>query len=269
MNDTVTIADDFTVKRIGLGTNRIEGNHQSQSVLRKAVDIGMNFIDTAAAYTHGVSEMVIGNTLAPYPENVIVATKGGMHHPDFHINSRPEALERQLETSLVHLKLKQIPLYFLHRVDPNVPLNDSILALKAMQHEGKIKHIGLSEVTVEQIKEAQGYAQITAVENEYNLLERKYEDVVDYCAREGIVFIAWFPLGQGMYPPDITSALERIARNYDANPIQIALAWLLKRSPMMLPIPGSLSPTHLEENLQALQIYLSDQDFNYLSHINR
>jgi pyridoxine 4-dehydrogenase len=269
MNDTVTIADDFTVKRIGLGTNRIEGNHRSQAALRKAIDIGMNFIDTAAAYTQGISEMVIGNTLAPYPENVIVATKGGMHRPDFHIDSRPEALEWQLQTSLVHLKLKQIPLYFLHRVDPHVPLTDSILFLKKMQQEGKIKYIGLSEVTVEQIKEAQAYIEISAVENEYNLIERKYEDVVDYCEQEGIVFISWFPLRRGNLPPAINSTLKRIAGNYDANPIQIALAWLLKRSPIMLPIPGSLSPVHLEENLQALQIYLSDQDFNYLSQANR
>jgi pyridoxine 4-dehydrogenase len=264
MNNTVLLADEYILERIGLGTNRITDDDPSHAALKAALAVGMNFIDTAAAYTNGQSEEVIGKTLAPYPKNVLIATKGGMHAPDFHVDSSPKALALQLETSLKRLNLKTIPVYFLHRVDPNIPLKDSLLFLKQMQAEKKIKHIGLSEVTVDQIKEAQSYVDIVAVENQYNLVERAYDNVIDYAEEKKIVFIPWFPLGRGNVDT-INEKLETFAVKYEATPTQIILAWLLKRSPIMLPIPGSLSPQHLQENYDALNITLSDEDFQLLS----
>jgi len=259
--EKITIAGEFVVNRIGLGTNRISDNERSRTALKKAVSLGINFIDTAAAYTGGISEGIIGEMLAPY-HDVVVATKGGMSAPDFHIDSRPETLQRQLEASLKKLKLTTIPLYFLHRVDPNVPFKESLLFLKNAQDERKIKHIGLSQVTVEQIKEARKYISVAAIENEYNLSNRMYDDVVSYAEKENIVFIPFFPLH---FNKSQFQSLEKLQEKHDATAEQIALAWLLKRSPMMLPIPGSLSNQHLEENAAALNIHLTDEDFKKLS----
>jgi len=259
--DAIVIGGDLPVSRIGLGTNRIQQNEKSVQALKKATALGINFIDTASAYTGGASEEVIGQTLAPYHDTVI-ATKGGMSAPDFHIDSRPETLARQLELSLKKLKLKTIDLYLLHRVDPNVPLKESILFLKQMQSEGKIKHIGLSQVSITQIEEARKYVDIVAVENEYNLSERMFDDVVDYAEKEGIVFIPFFPLHFDIANEQI---LQQLMQKYNATVQQLALAWLLKRSPLMLPIPGSLSVKHLEENATAIKINLSDEDFEKLS----
>ncbi len=255
LNKTITIANEFTVNRIGLGTNRIQDNDESKAALLKAVELGINFIDTAAAYTGGVSEVVIGKTLYPYPKDILIATKGGMAPPDFHVNGRPEALARQMESSLKALKTGSINLYFLHRVDPNVPFEDQMSFLKKAQDEGKIKHIGLSEVTVEQIEEAKKTIEIAAVENEYNLSARKHDDVVDYCEKDNIVFIPFYPLHGN------SDALEGLQRKYSATREQIILAWLLKRSEVMLPIPGSLTPQHLEENVKALNIELTTKDY--------
>lgn len=256
---TVTIGNDFTVNRIGLGTNRICENEQSKEALLKAVELGINFIDTAAAYTSGESEVTIGKTLHPYPQGLIIATKGGMTPPNFSVDGRTETLEKQLEKSLEALKVEAIDLYFLHRVDPNVPFEEQMAFLKKAKEEGKVKHIGLSEVSVDQIVEARKITEITAVENEYNLLERKHDDVLDYCEQEGIAFIPFYPLKTSS-----TEVLEELAGKYGKTQQQIILAWLLKRSPITLPIPGSLSAKHLEENIAALDIELSEEDYALL-----
>jgi pyridoxine 4-dehydrogenase len=259
----ISIGSDFAVNRIGLGTNRVHNDEKSKIALKKAVESGINFIDTAAAYAGGESEEVISETLTPY-ENVVIATKGGMVPPNFKIDASPETLAKQIENSLTKLKLQKIPLYFLHRVDPNVPLKESIAFLKSMQDEGKIKYIGLSQVSIEQIEEARKYVEIVAVENEYNLSARMYEDVIGYCEKERIVFIPFFPLH---FDESQFQILEKMQEKYNATKEQLALAWLLKRSPMMLPIPGSLSVDHLRENINALKITLSDEDFEELSKI--
>ncbi len=190
-NEKIVIGRDLTVNRIGLGTNRIQNDDRSKDALTKAVELGINFIDTASAYTGGVSEEVIGETLSPY-KNIVVATKGGMVARDFHVDARPETLAHQIKNSLQKLHLQTIPLYFLHRVDPNVPMKESLLFLKQMQQEGKINHIGLSQVTIEQIEEARKYVAIAAVENEYNLSQRMYDDVIDYTESEKIAFVPFF-----------------------------------------------------------------------------
>jgi pyridoxine 4-dehydrogenase len=256
----VTIGGDITVCRLGLGTNRIHLNDISRDALKKAVSLGINFIDTASAYTNGESEEAIGETLSPY-HGIVIATKGGMVPPDFHIDSRPESLEKSLKNSLKKLKLKSIPLYFLHRVDPNVPFKDALLFLKDMQQQGKIKHIGLSQVTIKEIEEARKYINVAAIENGYSMTERAYDDVVAYAEKEKIVFIPFFPLhiDESKLPH-----LVEIKNKYKATSAQIAIAWLLKKSPMILPIPGSLSANHLEENIEATKIQLSIEDFERL-----
>lgn len=252
---------DIKVYRLGLGTNRIRHDDSSKIALKKAVELGINFIDTGSAYTNGESEEVIGETLKPF-KDIVVCTKGGMVRPDFRIDSRPETLDYWLENSLKQLKLKTIPLYLLHRVDPHVPLGESLLFLKQMQQEGKIKHIGLSQVSVAQIEEARKYVAIVAVENEYNLSERMYEDVVTYTEREKIAFLPFFPLH--VEEPEF-QVLQTMQGKYNATVEQLALAWLLKRSPMMLPIPGTRSIEHLQENIDAMKIRLSEEDYKKLS----
>lgn len=262
-NTHITIGADLIVNRIGLGTNRIQNDERSKNALKKAVELGINFIDTAAAYAAGESEEAIGATLSPYA-NIVVATKGGMVSPSYDIDAAPETLAKQLEASLTKLKLKTIPLYFLHRIDPNVPLKESISFLKNMQDEGKIQYIGLSQVSIEQIEEARKYVDIVAVENEYNFSARMYEDVIDYCEKEQIVFVPFFPLHFDELP---SYSLQKMQEKYQATKEQLALAWLLKRSPVILPIPGSLSILHLEENAAAAKIDLSDKDFKELSNM--
>jgi pyridoxine 4-dehydrogenase len=245
---------DITVNRIGLGTNRISDNDPSRSILKYALELGVNFIDTAHRY--GRSEEIIGDTLAPYPSGVIAATKGGSTD-----DNSPETLEAQINTSLELLKLDQLPLWQLHRVDPAVPLEETMKFLKTQQQAGKIKHIGLSAVSIEQIEAARKIVPIVSVQNHYNLETREDEDVVDYCTREGLIFIPFFPLGSGGSAHN--SKLQELATKYNASPIQIAISWLLKRSLIMLPIPGTLSKDHLKENLAAA-IKLSDEDFSSL-----
>jgi pyridoxine 4-dehydrogenase len=255
---TVTIGDK-AVNRIGLGTNRITGTSEARALLKRAVELNVNFIDTAYSYTAGASETTIGDTLAPYSEDLLVATKGGWS------NTRPEELRGLLEESLRRLHTDCIDLYQLHRVNPDVPIEDSVGMFKRFQEEGKIRHIGLSEVSIEQLERARAVAAIVSVQNEYNVAVRRHEALVDYCTEQGIVFIPWFPLG-GLRgdTAKVEQLVAEMAKKYQATPQQIALAWLLKRSPLMLPIPGTLSVDHLEANLQAASLELAPDDYHIL-----
>jgi pyridoxine 4-dehydrogenase len=245
--------DGVELRRIGIGSNRLTDTPENRRLVQEAVDAGVNFIDTAHSYTRGQSEQTIGNALAPLPGGCVVATKGGYN------DGRPEALHAEIEESLRRLQTDTIPLYYLHRVDPDVPIETSIGAINEHRERGAIRHIGVSNVEVEEIERARQVAPIPVVQNHYSRTERGHEDVVDYCAEEQIIFVPYFPLrGQD------GRALTQVARNHDATPAQIALAWLLRRSPTMLPIPGTLSPEHARENLGALDIELSNAEFDEL-----
>jgi len=254
---------DFTVSRIGLGTNRISETPAAVELLRQAVSMEIDFIDTAHNYGRGASETTIGTTFAPYPDGLVVATKGGFE------DARRDVLRAELEQSLQRLQTDQIDLYQLHRVAV-APLEASVTALREFQDEGLIRHIGLSEVSVEQIEQAREIAAIVSVQNEYNVLARQHEDVVDYCSAEGIAFIPWVPLGGlGGGREKLATRLVQTAARYGVSGSQLALAWLLKRSPQMLPIPGTLSVEHLEANLRAAEVNLSDEDFEAISALGR
>ena len=246
---------DAEVARIGLGTNRLTNTPDNVAFLKQAVAAGVNLVDSAHLYTSGDSEKTIGAALSPAPEGCVVATKGGFEPGE----GRPEALAAQIEESLRRLRTDSIELYYLHRVDPETPLEDSLGVIKEYRDGGKIQHVGLSEVGIEQIERAREVVPIAAVQNHYNLSERRFDQVVDYCADEGIVFVPFFPLrGDG------GRALQEIAERHGATTTQITLAWLLRRSPLMLPIPGSLSIDHVRANLAALEIELSDAEFRAL-----
>lgn len=245
---------DIDVARIGLGTNRLTNTPAHAALVKAAVAAGVQMIDTAYSYTGGQSEETIGAALNPIPDQCIVATKGG-GGPD--PGGRPELLRAQIEESLRRLRTKRIYLYYLHRVDPQTPLEDSLAAIKEYRDRGQILHVGLSEVGIDQIERARQVVPIAAVQNHYNVSQRKYDAVVDYCDNENIVFVPFFPLrGVG------GRTLNEIAERHAAMPQQIALAWLLRRSPAMLPIPGTLSLEHLKENLGALDVELTDSEFH-------
>jgi pyridoxine 4-dehydrogenase len=246
---------DVELTRIGLGTNRLRNTTQNVEFIREAIAAGVNFVDTAHSYTGGESEATIGAALSPVPEGVVVATKGGYARGE----GRPEVLRGQIEDSLRRLRTDTIGLYYLHRVDPETPLEESLGVIAEYRDAGKIRHVGLSQVGIEEIERARRVVPIAAVQNQYNLSAREYEDVVDHCAAEGIVFVPYFPLRGDDGP-----ALREIAERHGATPAQITLAWLLRRSPAMLPIPGTLSLEHLKENLAALEIELSDDEFEAL-----
>lgn len=240
------------VARIGLGTNRLTETAANVAFVEEAVAAGVSHIDTAHTYTGGDSEKTIGAALSASPDGCVVATKGGWGAG----NGRPEILRAQIEESLRRLRTESIELYYLHRVDPETPLEESLAAIVEYRETGKIRQVGLSEVGIDEIERARRVMPIAAVQNRYNLSERPHEDVVDYCAREGIVFVPFFPLrGVG------GSVLDEIAARHGATPSQIALAWLLRRSPAMLPIPGTLSIAHLKQNLAALDIDLTDDEY--------
>lgn len=247
---------DIEVARIGLGTNRLRHTSENVAFIRAAVEAGIQMIDTAHAYTEGESEATLGAALSPRPERVIVATKGGYRGPG---RGRPEVLRDEIEQSFDRLRTDRIDLYYLHRIDPETPIEESLGAIGAYVEEGRITHVGVSEVTVEQLERARRVVTIAAVQNHYNLSERKHEAVVDYCTDQGIAFVPYFPLRGGDRP-----GLVDIARRHDATPTQIALAWLLRRSPVMLPIPGTLSLAHARENLGALDIDLTEADLTAL-----
>ena len=247
---------DIEVGRIGLGTNRLTKTPENIAFIKSAVAAGVQMIDTAHSYTGGQSEETIGEALSPIPEGCVVATKGGFSGAG---RGRPEVLRAEIEESLRRLRTDSIALYYLHRVDPATPLEESLGAIKEYRDRGRIRHVGISEVGIEQIERARKVVPIAAVQNQYNLSERKYDAVVDYCASEGIVFVPFFPLrGRG------GAALGEIARRHSATTAQIVLAWLLRRSPGMLPIPGTLSLEHLKENVAAPEIELTDAELEAL-----
>ena len=273
---TFDLGGETTVNRLGFGAMQLTGKgvwgdpadpQECIAVLRRAVELGVTFIDTADSYGPFVSEKLIREALHPYPEGLVIATKAGLTRAgpgDWRPVGRPEYLRQQCELSLRHLGLERIELYQLHRIDENVALEEQLGELVALQQEGKIHHIGLSEVSVEQLRQAQETATIVSVQNLYNLADRSAEELLDHVAEQGIAFIPWFPLNTGKLSAE-SGPLADIAREQDATPSQLALAWLLKRSPVMLPIPGTSSVAHLEDNLAAADIELSDEQFHALA----
>jgi aryl-alcohol dehydrogenase-like predicted oxidoreductase len=244
-----------TLTRIGLGTNRLTDTPENVEFVGEAAAVGVNMIDTAHSYTGGESEEAIGRALAPIPADCVVATKGGFAAAE----ARPEALRAQIEDSLRRLRTERIGLYYLHRLHSEVPLEQSLAVLAEHRDAGEIEHVGVSEASVEQVERARAVVPIDAVQNHYNLTERRHEEVVDYCAAAGIVFVPFFPL-RGGGPPE----LKEIAARHRATPAQVTLAWLLRRSPTMLPIPGTLSIAHVRENLGAREIELTESEFQAL-----
>ena len=273
---TFTIGGDLTVNRLGFGAMRLTGKgvwgppddpDECIRVLRRAVELGVNFIDTADSYGPYVSERLIRKALHPYADGVVVATKAGLLRtgPDvWPVLGFPAYLRQECEMSLRRLRVDTIDLFQLHRIDDKFPAEDQLGELVQLQQEGKIRHIGLSEVSVEQLEAAQQVATIVSVQNMYNLTMRGSEALLDVCEAQNIGFIPWFPLAAGpLAAPD--GPLQRIAADHDATASQLALAWLLKRSPVMLPIPGTSKVAHLEENVAAAEITLSDDEFETLS----
>jgi len=273
---TVSLGGELTVNRLGFGAMRITGDGiwgppkdrgAAIAVLRRAIELGVNFIDTADSYGPFVSEELIAEALTPYPKDLVIATKGGWNRPgpnQWTHDASPAHLRKAVEGSLQRLRLERIDVYQLHAPDPAVPLDASLETLANMQSEGKVRLVALSNVTVEHIERARKLVPIVSVQNRYSFADREWDYVVDYCERNGIAFIPWFPLGAGTVAGRL---LEKIAKTRKAKPIQIALAWLLKRSPIMLPIPGTSSIVHLEENVQAASLQLSDEDYLELTGI--
>jgi pyridoxine 4-dehydrogenase len=266
---TISLGGELTVNRLGFGAMRLTGEGiwgpprdraAAIAVLRRAVELGVNFIDTADSYGPDVNEELIAEALAPYPRDLVIATKGGWNRPgpnQWTHDASPAHLREAVEGSLKRLRLDRIDVYQLHVPDPVVPFDASIETLANMQQEGKIRLVGLSNVTVEHIERARKLVPIVSVQNRYSFADREWDNVVDYCERNGIAFIPWFPLGAGRVAGRL---LERIAKAHKVKPIQIALAWLLKRSPIMLPIPGTSSVAHLEENVEAASLQLSEKE---------
>jgi pyridoxine 4-dehydrogenase len=275
---TFVIGGDLPVRRLGFGTMRLTGkgiwgepaaHEEALAVLRTALDLGTTLLDTADSYGPDVAERLIAEALYPYPSDLVIATKGGFERPGpdrWVTNGRPEHLRAACEGSLRRLRLERIDLYQLHRIDDKVAMEDQIGTLLELQREGRIRHIGLSEVTVEQIEAVRRIAPVVSVQNRYNLEDRGSEDVLDYCARENIGFIPWFPLATGdLAQPG--GALARIAGRLGALPAQIALAWLLAKSPVMLPIPGTSKVDHLKENAAAALLRLNPGDLQELDAV--
>ena len=268
---TVDIGGDLRVRRLGFGAMRLTGRgiwgepddpETAREVLVRAVQLGVNFIDTADSYGPEVSERLIGETLYPYPEGLVIATKGGLVRPGpdrWVPNGRPAHLRQACEGSLRRLRLERIDLYQFHRVDPRVPLEESLGALAELRAEGKVRHVGLSNVSVAQLERARAVLPIVSVQNRYNLSDRRSDPVVDHCERHGLAFLPWAPIAAG----DLAAPgglLDRIAERHGASAGQVALAWLLRRSPAMLPIPGTSSVEHLLENLAAVLVPLDDAE---------
>jgi pyridoxine 4-dehydrogenase len=262
---TIDVGGDLTVNRLGFGAMRITGagiwgppadRDQAKAVLRRAVELGVNFIDTADSYGPHVSEELISEALRPYPDDLVIATKGGLERTGpgmWPVNGRPEHLIEACEGSLRRLRLEQILLYQFHRPDPAVPLEDSIGALVTLKEQGKIRHIGLSNVTEKQLRRAQGLTPIVSIQNRYNVDDRRSESLIDLCEQEQMVFLPWAPI-QNL---DNNHVVRKLAQRHKATPRQIVLAWLLARSPQILPIPGTGSMSHLDHNIAAAPIKLT------------
>jgi pyridoxine 4-dehydrogenase len=273
MAGTIDVGGDLTVNRLGFGAMRLTGDgiwgepanrDEAKAVLRRAIELGVNFIDTADSYGPHVSEELISETLYPYPDDLVIATKGGLERTgpgQWPANGRPEHLTEVCEGSLRRLKLDQIPLYQFHRPDPAVPLDDSIGALVTLKEQGKIRHIGVSNVTEDQLRRAQRLTPIVSIQNRYNVEDRRSEPLVDLCEQEQMVFLPWAP----MQDLGRNRIVREMAQSYDATPRQIALAWLLARSPSILPIPGTGSVSHLEGNIAAAAIKLTPADLASLT----
>ena len=270
---TIDLGGDLTVARLGFGAMRITGPGiwgspadpaQAEATLRRVVELGVALIDTADSYGPEVSENLIAQALYPYPDDLVIATKGGLVRPGpgkWPPDGRPEHLRAACEGSLRRLRMEQIPLYQFHRPDPKVPLEDSIGALIELKNAGKIRHLGVSNVTEPQLRQAQAMTAIVSVQNRYNAADRSSESMVDLCEQETITFLPWAPITQAGGSPAVTEA----ARRHGATPRQILLAWLLARSPSMLPIPGTGSPRHAEENVAAAGIELSAEEVDAIS----
>jgi pyridoxine 4-dehydrogenase len=272
---TLDLGGDLTVRRLGFGAMRITGRgiwgeppdrDEAIATVRRAVELGVNFIDTADSYGPFVSERLIAEALHPYPDDLVIGTKGGMSRSgpgQWSADGRPQHLRAACDESLQRLRLDQIPLYQFHRPDPKVPFEDSVGMLAQLKDEGKIRHIGLSNVTEAQLDQAMRLTPIVSVQNRYNPVDRSSEAMVDRCETESIAFLPWAPIDSGSIGQD--SAIARVAKAHDATPHQVALAWLLARSPAMLPIPGTGSVAHLEENMAAASLHLSVEEVAALS----
>ncbi|MGZ4779478.1 MAG: aldo/keto reductase [Thermoanaerobaculia bacterium] len=276
LSGTLQLGGDLPVCRLGFGAMQLTGKgvfgppkdrKECIAVLRRAVELGVNLIDTAESYGPHVSEELIAEALHPYPKNLVIATKGGFDRTGpgkWIVNARPERLREELEGSLRRLKVERIDLWQLHRIDSKVPEEDQFRAIVEFRREGKVRHVGLSEVKVDEIERARKFFPVASVQNRYNLTDREWESVVDYCAREGIAFIPWYPLATGKLAAQ-GGRLAEIATRHQATPAQVALAWLLWRSKVMLPIPGTSSVKHLEENVAAAALRIADAELKSLS----
>ncbi|HEX5284670.1 MAG TPA: aldo/keto reductase [Bryocella sp.] len=270
---TFRLGGDMRVHRLGFGAMRITGKgiwgeprdrEEARRVLRRAVELGVDFIDTADSYGPDVSEQLIGETLAPYKAGLVIATKAGLVRtgPDkWAPLARAEYITQQVEMSLRHLRTERLDLWQLHRIDPKTPVEESLGAAKKLREQGKIRHIGLSEVSVAQIEQARKIVDIVSVQNEYNLTTRKSEDIVNYCETHNLGFIPWFPVAAGKLAAP-GGKLDQIAKKHDATVAQLSIAWLLQRSPVMLPIPGTSSVAHLEENMKSANLQLSPEEWS-------
>jgi pyridoxine 4-dehydrogenase len=272
---TLTLGGDIEVHRLGYGAMRITGRgvwgpppdrDKALDVLRRTVELGIDLIDTADSYGPHVSEQLIAEALHPYPDGLLIATKGGLERTgpgEWPRNARPDHLRAACEGSLRDLRVDRIDLYQLHAPDPQVPYAESVGTLKDLQDEGKIRHVGVSNVTVEQLEEARSIVDVVSVQNRFNLADRSSQDVLDVCERDGLGFFPWFPLAAGnLAKPG--GVVAEIARAHDATPGQVALAWLLQRSPVLLPIPGTGSIAHLEENVAAAELELNEEELERL-----
>ena len=269
---TFSLGGDLPVYRLGFGAMQLTGKGvwgpprdraECLAVLRRATELGVNLIDTAESYGPHVSEELIAEALYPYPKGLVIATKGGFDRSGpgkWEVNGRPERLREELNGSLKRLRLERIDLWQLHRIDSKVPEAEQFGAVQELQRSGKILHVGLSEVTVAEIERARKYFAVVSVQNRYNIADREWEPVLDYCGREQIAFIPWYPLATGKLT-GAGGALAQVAQTHKATGAQIALAWLLRRSPVMLPIPGTSKVSHLEENVGGAAISLSDEEF--------
>jgi pyridoxine 4-dehydrogenase len=273
---SVSLGGKVSVHRLGYGAMRLTGDgiwgppkdrKTALAVLRRAVELGVNFIDTADSYGPGISEELIAEALFPYPTDLVIATKGGWNRPgpnQWTHDASPEHLRNAIEGSLKRLRLDRIEVYQLHAPDPVVPFDMSVETLAELQKEGKIHFVGLSNVTREHIERARKIVPIVSVQNRHSFADREWDYVVDHCERNGIAFIPWFPLGAGKVAGEI---LNRVAKAHQSTPLQVALAWLLQRSPIMLPIPGTSSVEHLEENIRAASLPLTQEEYQELGAV--